>query len=441
MGNRNVPAAQTIPGRWYSIYRESQRMKLLLHADRPLDPLWEQYPELFTREDRFERWTIKQIHARAHCLAGYFLSKNIEKQAVVAISAESKPLFWWASLGCHLIGLRVRPYLPEQLGTFLSEEQEEQPVAVLLSAYPEYNQHKDVLDDYWHRGGLVMVDTYHWEELDFEDNIITLETANLWGKEWWRTHREEMARAQAKVNSNDIAVLRLANDQPLSHKHILKRGLELDKLLNESSVPQSTLLLQTNARHQLCWDTAYALVLAGLRVLVFAGKKNLPGCLPTQRSYCSVVTVEQVGQRLQEAQQRFAGKSKKRKQRIEKGIELNQERLKALAQGRDLPFFKRRKWKKQQKRIFTPLRQKAFPRLEQLAVWELESLSPAQRALLKAMQLPLLGVSNSQWQLPNVVGRVLGATKPKSTPPSGKKHSAAKQRKPGSTIPDLNPKK
>ncbi|MCS7074782.1 MAG: AMP-binding protein, partial [Bacteroidia bacterium] len=150
-------------------------------------------------------FTFKEVNAWANCLAAYFLKNGIRKCDCILVLSESHPYCFLYDLAIQFTG-GINITLPADLAPndFIKITQQVNSRFLLIPSLDLYRKWKNVLS----QTSLICLCFAPDEELLEEtDKVVTLDTAILIGKEYWREEQKFVSETKQAVKPTDISCI------------------------------------------------------------------------------------------------------------------------------------------------------------------------------------------------------------------------------------------
>lgn len=347
---------KTLPALWDHVYRQSEAEDVCLQLKD---------------HDRVQPLKYKELNARAHCLAAYFMSKGMPVGARVLVLSDNSLQYVPYELAIQLAGgVNVtvgRTFSSAQLRHIL---QDTQPSYVLVADYATYAKHRAFLADQPAEVEILCpFDQY--DDVQEGERLTKLAIAVELGKNYWREEQEAVAERKQGIRPDAVSTIVYPQTNEAEPKGVvLTHGNMLASLAAGANVLKKHLTREDGLIS--CLTPSYLLqrlwglhlpVGLGLELLHVQHLHAMPAAIREQGSTLLLATPELLQCMHHSWGKRFSrGKlfGRKRWAKAQAVIEKVRE---AEAKGEKVGYWLKRKYKRAISRVARPFRRQSLGQL------------------------------------------------------------------------------
>ena len=152
----------------------------------------------FFENNELKPFTYKELNAKAHCLAAYFIKAGINQEDKILIITDNHPNFLIVDLACQIIGIPNLSLPINFENTKLQNIlQSFKPKFLFFNDYNLYLNAQPILKDY---NIFTILFEQHFQKIAEYANIVLLDTAIEIGKVYWRENQLTISELKNSVN-------------------------------------------------------------------------------------------------------------------------------------------------------------------------------------------------------------------------------------------------
>jgi long-subunit acyl-CoA synthetase (AMP-forming) len=285
MNRTALPEAATLPQLWDAVYRSSVPEHLAVEALVGAERL---------------TLTYKEVNARAHCLAAYFLSKGMTRGSRVLLLLGCHPQFLPLDLAVQMAGgvsVVISPAV--RTARLLQHLEQVRPAVIVVGSLAVYRRVQTALDSASTAANLieVVVVTEDRDELVEADRATVLARAIELGKVFWREQSTQVQNAKASVQADSASAWLLADDLHAPHVELSHGGTIAVLRSLAAGLDGTVLVRQLTAvppTHAFGRLGAYLPVSLGLPLLMASGQRQLVAAVQRLRASAALALPDQL---------------------------------------------------------------------------------------------------------------------------------------------------